>query len=106
MRISDWSSDVCSSDLGGRIARQQNLGRVEPRAIGEQALRDQRVVDLRAPLLERGTIAFEPARAGMLVGIADDEPDAIMPHREQMPGHRACGLEIVDRKSTRLNSSP
>src|SRR3546814_362354 len=26
MRISDWSSDVCSSDLGGGLARRQGFG--------------------------------------------------------------------------------
>src|SRR3546814_7461358 len=49
MRISDWSSDVCSSDLpawaergmgkGGRDARAPGTGRGEPGTYGRRALR-------------------------------------------------------------------
>src|SRR3546814_10393193 len=42
MRISDWSSDVCSSDLPGRLAAHRHL------AIGEARLRPPRAY-LRTP---------------------------------------------------------
>src|SRR3546814_18676847 len=35
MRISDWSSDVCSSDLGLRAARSRAVGRSTDRADGQ-----------------------------------------------------------------------
>src|SRR3546814_18426564 len=36
MRISDWSSDVCSSDLAGRAARRGAIARISlPEIIGE-----------------------------------------------------------------------
>src|SRR3546814_6694763 len=34
MRISDWSSDVCSSDLGGRRPPRRGAGRRSPRRFG------------------------------------------------------------------------
>src|SRR3546814_13871414 len=40
MRISDWSSDVCSSDLGGR--KTENRGVARPLYAG-QIIRDQRI---------------------------------------------------------------
>src|SRR3546814_19885944 len=37
MRISDWSSDVCSSDLGpGLVALAEGPDAVEPGAVGER----------------------------------------------------------------------
>src|SRR3546814_9433349 len=62
MRISDWSSDVCSSDLGLRVARVLRaadldpLARVEPFAqgVGRQVQRigrQQRALDVVAALL-------------------------------------------------------
>src|SRR3546814_3575587 len=38
MRISDWSSDVCSSDLQRHILPEQFGRQIEPRGIGEDAL--------------------------------------------------------------------
>src|SRR3546814_19246189 len=55
MRISDWSSDVCSSDLTAR-ARDQPLELIDPRPV-----RDQPVVDQLLRIEAFGaTEAFEP----------------------------------------------
>src|SRR3546814_5964839 len=110
MRISDWSSDVCSSDLAADVTARVVLleGRsIEPgnealvrlqldRPIGALArdrfiLRDQsaqhtigggRIIDPFPPL--RG--ARRPDRLAMLGALDEDDP-------------------VPDRKSTRLNSS-
>src|SRR3546814_10615649 len=64
MRISDWSSDVCSSDLEDRVAAAQRLGDVADAARRQRhhvALGDQ----------DGGAIAFEAdgfAAAGVHVG--------------------------------------
>src|SRR3546814_4976277 len=94
MRISDWSSDVCSSDL---IERRQALGQhaVQGEAgIGRRLLHegaagvhhvgdvDSLLVQLHAPRLDLREVE----------DVADD--------RQQMAGAAA-----EDRKSTRLNSS-
>src|SRR3546814_1452034 len=78
MRISDWSSDVCSSDLGGRAiaARGRGCGRTQhPRAVrtcrrvvtsvalqgGGRAARQCRRVGRRAPAVGFGDrIALAP----------------------------------------------
>src|SRR3546814_9075732 len=103
MRISDWSSDVCSSDLGS-ISRTQcapiakNLG-----------LAKQKCIDIRADRRHGtcyehqfvGTLCAESgphcSRANM-VPIGDHATD--QRRRQSSP----CGTRR-DRKSTRLNSS-
>src|SRR3546814_5618582 len=39
MRISDWSSDVCSSDLHQHVARMQQPGQIADHAIAERITR-------------------------------------------------------------------
>src|SRR3546814_11638529 len=57
MRISDWSSDVCSSDLGDLRARE---GR-EPRVAGARDLLDGARAAFGARLVERGGAHGEDA---------------------------------------------
>src|SRR3546814_3169270 len=113
MRISDWSSDVCSSDLEAHVehavgfVEHQHFDRVE---LGAAALEvvDQaagggdedvdaaaQVVDLRAhagATEDGGDVQAQVAAVGL---------DAVGDlHRELARGH-----QHQDRKSTRLNSS-
>src|SRR3546814_2464551 len=95
MRISDWSSDVCSSDLGGEgeddveIAdrKQVGLAGLEPGACGgalaSEAVPVPATVVRDPPVAAVGTGLDVPAESG----------GAAMLDRRQ------------DRKSTRLNSS-
>src|SRR3546814_8901137 len=81
MRISDWSSDVCSSDLG----RRDDLQRAPRRRPGRQhRLLDRRALRPPGPH-ERGRLGGRRVRFRG-VGAA--------------PG----GSRLPDRKSTRLNS--
>src|SRR3546814_6187508 len=110
MRISDWSSDVCSSDLA-RIAVDalvhQRMGGVQHPfdrqlavaflALGDVALGEFQIVEnaLRVgPLLEDIIILEEMIMSEG--GMGDDQGL----HRRAVFLH-----QIVDRKSTRLNSS-
>src|SRR3546814_1993290 len=71
MRISDWSSDVCSSDLGFRTHRR--FAHLDPRVAEDAFLRLAAlpvVVDL---LVRTGRHAHAPAAALVLV----DQPDAV-----------------------------
>src|SRR3546814_9904229 len=96
MRISDWSSDVCSSDLGG----DQLV--VEDRAVRSDAFamrqifgeldRDRRIFEAEARRIASGHHRGARWRAGRVRGIGGGEIDAFECKR-------------VDRKSTRLNSS-
>src|SRR3546814_8148343 len=103
MRISDWSSDVCSSDLGLTHPATEIHERLPATGVerdiappaGPQVgghLRQRRaveaaVVDLRPPLVD---LYREPDRLGGLAG----------------PSQRAADHSRgADRKSTRLNSS-
>src|SRR3546814_5566849 len=96
MRISDWSSDVCSSDL---IFQTGN----------ERAQRILKIDDLD----HHGSITFEHMAA---VDVRRrPKPDQRLKHREtrHLPIARQRGdifenlaiADIGDRKSTRLNSS-
>src|SRR3546814_1276775 len=100
MRISDWSSDVCSSDL--HLPRRA----------------DSRITDTRIELdaLHRPDPAERPAPAGLLCTDGErrtlERADAARAHRlDVVRAHGAvskAGRDDrtgVDRKSTRLNSS-
>src|SRR3546814_1469505 len=105
MRISDWSSDVCSSDLlpecGARFGQvgvavpglpKQCVGPVEVRAEPE-----------RQPLAKADHLAMAdaPGKGGGIEHIDDQLPALV--HRVRTVAIRAHACR--DRKSTRLNSS-
>src|SRR3546814_6681274 len=102
MRISDWSSDVCSSDLDGgaalRIARQQRLvlfGEVEQdRAAFEQA-------DIA--VAQHGHLA--PRLVAIMLRRAIDRADQMLGIVDLHFLARPARAQVADRKSTRLNSS-
>src|SRR3546814_7160480 len=96
MRISDWSSDVCSSDLEVEFAQGpaaeigDDLARAEARGFAAQRL------EMRG----RPFIGFDVARELLVdAGAAHLDRD-----RAAVGRHRAVDLR-EDRKSTRLNSS-
>src|SRR3546814_940610 len=104
MRISDWSSDVCSSDLA-RLRDIAQLDALTPR-------RRRRIILDRAfePAVEpRGRHAVRPDFALLERG-AHQRIDALA--RRTRNGEHGHALDLaepvverVDRKSTRLNSS-
>src|SRR3546814_3129217 len=118
MRISDWSSDVCSSDLlaFGRARRRRGHERLPPPLIVRHHL-----VDLVTELVE-----VDAARLPILMS-AEHEEDLVVLRQKLVPDilrvvvHRVDRLEVDrsdflplgggieiavrDRKSTRLNSS-
>src|SRR3546814_1131436 len=102
MRISDWSSDVCSSDLvvlpEPRPARLQRLGCLLD--VPDAVLRLLReVLQLSAILAAPQSLPGRDAKVVHLVGKKVLEVEAA--------GHEArCQRRAAeDRKSTRLNSS-
>src|SRR3546814_1348510 len=113
MRISDWSSDVCSSDL------QQRDGQVE-----EQEAEDQRTyVEPAQTVLHRWTLipsSRSELRIALLHALEQDDRDDQHQQQEDGDGRGERPVAIVeefapqrladhqglrDRKSTRLNSS-
>src|SRR3546814_3798990 len=100
MRISDWSSDVCSSDLidtdliGDRFGRMA-LGRViAAEDVIEQCLAAREI----GFLFEQYDARAGLDRAAALVGVDD-------PGERLEEGRLARAVAAEDRKSTRLNSS-
>src|SRR3546814_6837023 len=98
MRISDWSSDVCSSDLNARMQNPQNAldHPLSSLSIQWQERHDRlppRVVD---------QLEFSP-RGGDLPDLAARNRAAVQQPRRQVV---FASVALVDRKSTRLNSSP
>src|SRR3546814_3487645 len=85
MRISDWSSDVCSSDLG-----------VE--AGGDVEVREFRRLAEEVAVV--GGEALRPVEEGVDAGALQDRHP--LHHGLQ---HRGEVVDVLDRKSTRLNSS-
>src|SRR3546814_2146753 len=111
MRISDWSSDVCSSD------RPVDAGRAIPApfaqwvAAFEKIARDGRGMGI-APRVSRRCVVADKAndllaaRPGVLGRFPLLEKGVL---RGDLPFERALGLDgpvsFADRKSKRLNSS-
>src|SRR3546814_3113782 len=100
MRISDWSSDVCSSDLPPLLQRFVDEQQEPPAAVVG---------------LEREAGGFvQDAPAGVVQPL-DEHPHAARMRRDlaelvegAVPALRRHEIEIIapgDRKSTRLNSS-
>src|SRR3546814_1528898 len=114
MRISDWSSDVCSSDLLARciiIKEKQRLG-----ALHDQVVRTHRdQVDADPVVLARFDREFQ---LGADAVVRRNEQGVVEPRRLQVEETaktaqvgvgtgtaRRTGERSEDRKSTRLNSS-
>src|SRR3546814_5020064 len=114
MRISDWSSDVCSSDLAenfGADAAPSPTGEIY--AIDVDGKRGNYLFGFRGEGVKTGTRIGRNTREnayGELIRTLPDDPDhvliayynwdALIKDREV-----AIAARIQDRKSTRLNSS-
>src|SRR3546814_1294131 len=104
MRISDWSSDVCSSDLGGQ--HRETRGEIEAHLRAEYRQR----ADPGAVVLPRAGIEDSLHQIEILV-----HPKRLaacrVPAKPVVQCRRPFGLSATaaatgrDRKSTRLNSS-
>src|SRR3546814_8953017 len=101
MRISDWSSDVCSSDLDEQIVVILRGARApEDQRREEQPDADERDRPLRPCLGARDERKRAEQRNGKT---ADDIADG---ERTRSPLNRGQpAIDGEDRKSTRLNSS-
>src|SRR3546814_1351628 len=101
MRISDWSSDVCSSDLpaglGGRHLGERQVDRARV-AIGN-AVEDREIALLDLAPLEL------PGEAAVRLRIAREQQTARGVTVEPMYGKRPAPDTETERKRTRLNSS-
>src|SRR3546814_7444287 len=102
MRISDWSSDVCSSDLTFRYCKRAGWAECEQGGNGGS------VAGEYLPPWP-ATLCLSPTENAR--GITPDErryagPDrTALPHAGSEPPGRARAVDGQDRKSTRLNSS-
>src|SRR3546814_3358687 len=113
MRISDWSSDVCSSDL---YARRQAVVTENPSAgTGYPLVRDVKAgsgVNVSGVLRaynsfltnDARTAAGDYARAAARQGWLD-QIQSYLNNDSQGLGGQLTGFYNADRKSTRLNSS-
>src|SRR3546814_1907722 len=109
MRISDWSSDVCSSDLVAQVAADRRARLAGDREVEPIALRRLRVRAQNLHLIAVGDRGPERHDAAVDLG-ADRLIAEIGVHRiSEIDRRRALGkleqLARGDRKSTRLNSS-
>src|SRR3546814_11103785 len=92
MRISDWSSDVCSSDLW--------IGPVHPRRQRRRELRDRYAIRLRRGIAEIGDRAVDDV--GLRATPGNDEwPEVVLRSEE-----RRVGKECVSTCRSRWSPSP
>src|SRR3546814_3079933 len=108
MRISDWSSDVCSSDLKAdppvsqRQDRLAHFARRIPVVDNEAQAASQ--LKPRIDPREGQVPAFQYIENSVRVAQGRDEDDAVERHKIEKALQDRLRL-IGDRKSTRLNSS-
>src|SRR3546814_1044261 len=100
MRISDWSSDVCSSDLrtGFAVAIVHRLLGVHE----DDLMHDYLLTNTAGKIEERIAQGAAHIRSRYGAEIHDDAIRALM---SVNPIYLDAALATVDRKSTRLNSS-
>src|SRR3546814_7035078 len=113
MRISDWSSDVCSSDLG-RVEQKRGLGdRQRARVPGQRLARVHLAAAQHVQEAAAGA-GVERLGAAQRAGVEQLHPglEAAQYAFEAIQGHVLSDLHgnvaesyPIDRKSTRLNSS-
>src|SRR3546814_9780430 len=97
VRISDWSSDVCSSDLGGAMTKgRQHAGPLDSRSWLQAVRRPPAGPRLAATACTRVAADIYEGH-----GPQDRQPGQPRPAH---PAAAACA-DRADRKSTRLNSS-
>src|SRR3546814_9004122 len=104
MRISDWSSDVCSSDLDDEGAFLQHAGAVlaitrQPRQIGDQRIARPGQTIEQGRLADIGT-ADENEGGQLVAGHGEIVGEASTKRKEG-----SALARCLDRKSTRLNTS-
>src|SRR3546814_1542956 len=107
MRISDWSSDVCSSDLNTRntSARRQEANFVmDGKKIA--LLAGALIIAIATAFMARSMFASSGAPQATAANMQPqlDGPQVLVATRA-LPVGTIIGPDSLDRKSTRLNSS-
>src|SRR3546814_5883306 len=112
MRISDWSSDVCSSDLIAKGGLD-----LDQLADEDEKKHQAEVAEPFKPLVERLTASLaDKVKEVRVTGRLVDSPACVVVDENELSPHllrmlQAAGQAapevkpILDRKSTRLNSS-
>src|SRR3546814_8699368 len=109
MRISDWSSDVCSSDLRDDLARGALSAKRRATERIEDARRELKQVDAEVGKLDddigklRAKLS-EARQRQKTITLRSQSASSRIKLREQMDDKRVATTK-ADRKSTRLNSS-
>src|SRR3546814_10248340 len=101
MRISDWSSDVCSSDLLLFVAAPEKLGEKELFAIDQFLMKGGTVVLAASPFVPTFAQGFAARKVD--TGLEDWLAHHGITIEESMVLDSQSAA--LDRKSTRLNSS-
>src|SRR3546814_10882970 len=111
MRISDWSSDVCSSDLSAfSLTGTVTVSEKALPVIRWHPLQWQAPVSIGGALMRKRSAPHRhpPSRGSVGIAITGLLPGAILFARADAAERRALRVDAVhriDRKSTRLNSS-
>src|SRR3546814_2543833 len=97
MRISDWSSDVCSSDL---LEVRAQLARALRQLRTRQATRHDHVGEQQGDAVVGGKLVQRLASAGRLDDLVDESGEVIDRHAAHLGAvlhYQDCGVARVDR---------
>src|SRR3546814_6175463 len=104
MRMSDWSSDVCSSDLGTPAADMD--GQIPAEVMDERLARLQSLINRHQAEFNAATVG---RRTDILLERKGRHPGQLIGKTPWLQSVHVTAPELsigdIDRKSTRLNSS-
>src|SRR3546814_1359996 len=104
MRISDWSSDVCSSDLRDQVAVGQ-IALLRRRVEQHEMLDARKLIAQSLDDRQKGRVEEQHPVRGMVDDIHKLFVEQPRIDGMQHPAHSGGAVPAQDRKSTRLNSS-
>src|SRR3546814_9368641 len=106
MRISDWSSDVCSSDLKELFQAKWPQRGVTDSVMKSMSAREAKnAFGLMIDTARAEPVRIEKHGRGVVVVVSVEEYERLCAQKERTD-ETAAGVGGEDRKSTRLNSSP
>src|SRR3546814_12772575 len=101
MRISDWSSDVCSSDLIQPALHRDEAQRVDHMRLGDRDNAECRLLRAQAQWLRNGLAHHFTCKADIEATPPAQEEDRIEAARQQRSEEQRGGLECVSTGRSR-----
>src|SRR3546814_7317480 len=101
MRISDWSSDVCSSDLAGKIKRSWRCDRRPHHPSADRKPEETRIEQIMDCI---GGVGLEPLPVRIVHRAGNDQPQRNTADRQQKHRQPRRAVDRSEEHTTELKS--